>query len=267
MKIMRFLNEVITASCYRTHPINTFRLAYAKWLFSRRRISDPLEFFDLIGINKSGALEGFQKWRPKLQEVFSKVRQAQGHQGGVSFEDGMILYGLTRALKPEFIVETGVAAGVSTSFISAALLENKHGMLYSIELPPKESAARIHLDGATFDWPKDGVGWAIPQEIRKAIGSRHVLILQDVRVALPDLLNRLPYVDIFFHDDLHAPEHMLWEYELVWPRLRAEGVLISDDVNFGWIQFCRKHGMDAKSLCNIQRLSAVQKILRNQSKI
>jgi predicted O-methyltransferase YrrM len=204
-------------------------------------------------------MEGFQRWLPELREVVSKVWQHQGHQGGVSMEDGMVLYGLTRGVKPDYVIETGVAAGVSTSFICAALIENEHGMLYSIELPPAESASRVHPDGAFFDWPESGPGWGIPEEVKRAIGSRHTLILQDVREALPALLEQLPYIDLFFHDDLHTPDHMLWEFELVWPRLRPAGFIVADDVNFGWIRFSRKLDLGNSALNNIQRLAAIRK--------
>ena len=132
-------------------------------------------------------------------------------------------------------------------------------MLNSIELLPEESVSRVHLDGATLDSADSGVGWAIPEEIKLAIASRHVLLLQDVRVALPTLLKHLPCVDIFFHVDLHTPNHMLWEYELVWPHIRSGGILISDDANFGWVQFCRKHKVSKNAFLNIQRLTAVRK--------
>jgi cephalosporin hydroxylase len=259
MRIAKFLWETIGAPYYRRHPIAALRFAYAKWLFSRFRLHNPVEFLGMLAIDTSVALDGFQKWLPTLQEVVSSVRQHHGHQGGISVEDGTILYGLTRALQPETVIETGVAAGVSTSFIGAALIENGHGRLYSIELPPADSAAHVHLDGAVFDWPDSGVGWAIPEAIRRGMESRHTLVLQDVRRALPTLLEHLPHVDIFFHDDLHTPDHMLWEFELVWPHIRAGGALVSDDVNFGWIQFCRKQKFGEHALYNIQRLTATRK--------
>jgi hypothetical protein len=259
MRIAKFLREVIGAPYYRRHPFGALQFAYAKWLFSRFRLHDPVAFLGMLAIDTRVALDGFQKWLPTLQEVVSNLWQHQGHQGGISLEDGTILYGLTRALQPESVIETGVAAGVSTSFIGAALIENGHGRLYSVELPPADSSARVHPDGAAFDWPDSGVGWAIPEAIKHGMGSRHTLVLQDVRVALPALLEHLPSVDIFFHDDLHTPDHMLWEFELVWPHISQDGVLISDDVNFGWIQFCHKHRLGEHALFNIQRLTAIRK--------
>src|SRR5262249_14217838 len=248
---------------YRSAPREILRFAYAKWLFSKHRVTDPVEYLKTIGIDKNVGLDGFGKWHKRLERVVADVTNYSRNQGGVSLEDGVILYGITRALKPRYVIETGVAAGVSTSFISAALIENESGEFYSIELPPGSRANcahddavhddavhddavhddAVHDDGAVYDWGRRGVGCAIPDEVRRRMGSRHTLILQDVRTALPELLARLPWVDMFFHDDLHTPDHMLWEFELVWPRLRRTGALIADDVNYGWIQFCRNLGM------------------------
>jgi hypothetical protein len=171
----------------------------------------------------------------------------------------MILYGLARALKPEYIVETGIAAGVSTSFFGAALVENGRGWLHSIDLPLEETSGRALADGSSYAWQKHGVGWAIPGEIRSSLGGRHRVVLQDVRVALPQILRDLPYVDLFFHDDLHTPDHMLWEYEAVWAKLSARGVLVSDDANDGWIRFCAGQGFHGTALHNIDRLCALRK--------
>jgi hypothetical protein len=258
-KVFNHVREVLTSPFYRTRPLEAARYAYSKWIFSKHRISDPIRFLTSHGIDIDVALEGFSTWRPILENVINRVRDVQGQHGGVSFEDGQVLYGVTRALKPECIIETGVAAGVSASFIGAALIENGKGTLYSIELPPEKSAVRVHGDGSTFDWPALGVGWAMPEGILKALGPRRVLILQDVRSALPKLLRVLPSVDVFFHDDLHVPDQMQWEYELVWPRLRPGGIMLSDDANYGWIQFAGKHALGKLAMLNVQRLTAIQK--------
>jgi len=254
------LREVLFSPYYRVHPLEVLRLGYAKLVFSRHRLTDPRDFLaKSLGLDLTGALAGFERWKPKLEGVVSSVWKEAGCQGGVSLEDGIILYGITRALRPKRVIETGVAAGVSTSFIGAALVENQQGTLFSIELPPAESASSDHLDGAVFAWPKKGVGWAIPGEIRQGLGSRHVLILGDVRSELPRLVADLPSVEMFFHDDLHTPNHMLWEYELVWAHISPGGVLISDDANFGWLQFYRKHQVNPNAYLNVQRLTAIRK--------
>jgi predicted O-methyltransferase YrrM len=37
-------------------------------------------------------------------------------------------------------------------------------------------------------------------------------------------------VDLFLHDSLHTHRNMRREFEAVWPRLRAGGVILADDV-------------------------------------
>ncbi len=262
MGLTKFVREVVRAPHYRLRPAEALRYAYAKWVFHRFRQNDPRAFLENIGIDANLALDGFERWRPQLERVISVVQNAKGGQGGISLEDGKILYGMTRALQPEYVIETGVAAGVSTCFFAAALMENGRGTLFSIELPPAGNHLR-HNDGSVYSWQENGVGWAIPEEIRRSLGYRHRLILQDVRRALPEVLRALPYVDIFFHDDLHTPDHMLWEYEFVWPRLRPGGVLVSDDVNHGWIQFCANHRQNGTAFHNINRLCALRKPSRS----
>ncbi len=254
------LYRVVSSSYYRRRSDRIARLLQAKWTYARHRAATPAQWLEHSGIHCASALRDFERWRSVLQGVIAQVAAAPGQQGGCSLEDGIILYSLARAISPDHVIETGIAAGVSTSFLAAALIDNAHGELYSIELPPTQVENVPQTDGVCFDWPAKGVGWAVPESIREAISARHTMILQDVRTALPALLDRLPHVDLFFHDDLHTPEHMLWEYRLVWPKVRAGGVLVSDDVNEGWIQFCREAGQPETGLYNIQRLAALRKI-------
>jgi hypothetical protein len=262
MGLLSFMREVSVAPCYRGSLSATAKYGYAKWVLSRFREKDPEKFLQGLGLQTGRALMGFEQWRPKLERVLHDVQQASDGQGGVSSADGLVLYGLVRALEPDYVVETGVAAGVSTSYIGAGLIDNGHGHLFSIELPPKEGLALVCTDGSRYIWQDRGVGWAIPASIREGLGGRHRLILRDVRQALPDLLRKVPYVDIFFHDDLHAPEHMLWEYSLVWPRIRPGGVLVSDDSNYGWIRFCGELRQREEGFRNLDRLTALRKDLR-----
>jgi hypothetical protein len=259
MGLTKFAHEVSQASHYRRRPIAALRYAYAKWVFRRFRQPSPLKFLLGLGIDVDLAFLGFSKWSSRLESVVSSVQNGNNGQGGISFEDGKILYGLVRALKPDYVIETGVAAGVSTSFFGAALIENGRGKLFSVELPPEVAGHRALADGSAYAWHEYGVGWAIPDEIRHDLRDRHQLILQDVRTALPSLLNELPYVDIFFHDDLHTPDHMYWEYDAVWPTLSPRGVLISDDANHGWIKFCVERGLNETAFHNVDRLCALRK--------
>ena len=259
MNLRRLSCEIWNSSYYRFHVRRVARLLLARKCLARHRICSPEQWLDNLGIPSQIVLDGFARWRPLLEEVVTRVNTASGEHGGISLEDGMVIYALVRALNPEYVIETGIAAGVSTAFLGAALIDNAKGTLFSIELPPGDVRNIRQADGALFDWPRKTVGWAIPTSIYSKIASRHTVILEDVRTALPRLLGQLPFVDLFIHDDLHTPNHMLWEYELVWRKIRPGGILASDDVNEGWVDFCQREHCGETALHNIQRFAAVRK--------
>lgn len=129
----------------------------------------------------------------------------------------LVQYAAIRALAPDVVVETGVASGVSTSYLLFALQQNRRGALYSIE-----------LGDARYLPPGKSPGWIVPSWLT----SRWSLRLGDSRELLPELLGRLDKIDVFVHDSLHSHEHMLWEFRTAYPHLRPGGLLLSDDA--GW---------------------------------
>jgi predicted O-methyltransferase YrrM len=266
MAVPGFLKTIVTAPYYRRHRLDAIREFGAAFHFRRHRLYQPQAFLAHLGITEEEAFAGYEGWRPLLEAAVLAVDDAgNGRQGGCSMEDGMILYGLARALRPQVVIETGVAAGVSTSFLGAAMVENGTGRLYSLELPPVQTHNWAQDDGAVFDWPEKGVGWVIPDAIRRGLENRHILLLEDVRTALPRLLAECQSVDLYFHDDLHTPDHMRWQYELVWPHISPGGVLASDDANVGWIDFCSNLNLRSSRFTNVQRLTAVRRPLETRT--
>jgi|GEM_PF-778270 len=258
-RLRQIYEEVWLSPYYRFHPIRTGKLVVAKVVFAYNRIYDVTELLGSWGLDASGVGDGLHYWLPLLEDMLRRIDCRGGQQGSISLEDGVILYTLTRIVRPRRVVETGVAAGASTAFISAALIDNGMGQLHSIELPVDKVEGVRHTDGAKFDWPHYGVAWALPSIIRTQLGNRHTLILEDVRSALPSLLSRLGEVDLFFHDDLHEPAHMLQQYRLVWTYLSSGGFLVSDDINYSWLQFQREHNLSRSVVKNSQRLAAIRK--------
>jgi predicted O-methyltransferase YrrM len=259
--ITRLFRETVGAGYYRAHPTESMRYVWSKVQFAQRSTS-PDAMLSGLGFDVLSARAGLSKWAPDLNKMMDAVTAsgaADGQDpGNVSFDGALFLYGVIRSLRPQVVVETGVAAGVSTSFIGAALIENGHGRLISIDLPP----APVKLvDGASYDWSKRGVGWAIPDRLREALGDRHTLIREDVRTSLPRLLDDVSDIDCFIHDDLHSPDHMRWEFDLVWPCLRPGGVIVADDINHAWTAFASDVGLRDQALTNTRRLSCIRKPL------
>ncbi len=157
----------------------------------------------------------------------------------------LILYLLVRKFRPEIVVETGVARGLSTAYILCAMEENQSGHLYSIDLPCERTSARpITRCGKPAYQLEDGqvqghfeVGHLVPDCVK----DRWSLILGDSREELRPLLDRLGHIDVFLHDSLHTFEHMSWEYETAWPYLNRGGFLLSHDVlwNRAFLNKCR----------------------------
>jgi predicted O-methyltransferase YrrM len=147
---------------------------------------------------------------------------------------GAVLYAICRKQKPEVVVETGVASGVSSSFILCALEQNKHGQLYSIDLPW---------------WQDYESGWRIPNYLRH---RWHLIQGKSSKTLLP-LLEKVAEVDIFLHDSDHTYQNMLWEYRIVWKYLKPRGLLLSHniDTNDAFSDFCHSSGVRGYSLTNM----------------
>jgi predicted O-methyltransferase YrrM len=73
----------------------------------------------------------------------------------ISAEAGRLLYALTRAIRPQTVVEFGTSYGISTLYLAAAVTDNAAGHVFTTELSQKKAAAaRANLDQA-------GVGDAV----------------------------------------------------------------------------------------------------------
>ena len=145
-----------------------------------------------------------------------------------------VLYTLCRKLRPDSVVETGVASGVSSAHILCALEKNGHGALYSIDLP---------WGGTTQS------GWIIPNYLR----HRWQLILGRSSEKLSPLLAKLGTINIFLHDSEHSYQNMLWEFQTAWVYLKTGGILLSHnvDVNDAFSDFCEGVSVKALFLANM----------------
>lgn len=140
-------------------------------------------------------------------------------------------YALVRAARPDLIVETGVASGVSSAHFLLALEKNGAGRLVSIDLPQERFL------------PKgEDPGWMVPDGLRGGWDLR----LGDARQLLSEVLAEVDRVDLFVHDSLHTREHMLFELRTAHPKVRPGGHLICDDVdrNDAFETFCRETDLE-----------------------
>ena len=152
-----------------------------------------------------------------LRECEPHLRAAF-HPGNDPYAKKVLLqYAITRAVKPDLIVETGVASGVSSTYLLTACRLNGKGRVCSID-----------IDNGEYLPPGKSTGWMVPEYLR----ANWTLLLGDSKILLPRLLAQLAEVDIFIHDSSHTYEHMKFEFELSYPYIRSGGLLLSDDANF-----------------------------------
>jgi predicted O-methyltransferase YrrM len=167
----------------------------------------------------------FQKSIEEKRTVFNKSRQLSWGYG-IGATLGVVIYIICRRQKPDIVVETGVASGVSSSHILCALEQNKCGQLYSIDLP---------------GWQENQGGWLIPDYLR----HRWHLIVGKSSEKLAPLLKKVSRIDIFLHDSDHSYQNMLREFQIAWTRLKAGGLLLAHniDTNEAFHDFSRAQGV------------------------
>jgi Methyltransferase domain len=125
-----------------------------------------------------------------------------------------VCYALCRALRPTVVVETGVAYGVSSSFLTQALALNGEGHLHSVDRGPVRSSGDSYI------------GALVPEELR----SRWTLHRGTSRRLLPGLLSQLDGLALFIHDSQHTYRNMTWELQTVAPHLVRPAAIVVDDV-------------------------------------
>lgn len=148
-------------------------------------------------------------------ESFPSKRKPYPIEYSLNNFSGIFMYVLCRLLKPEKIVETGIAYGNSSLFILQALNENKKGQLYSIDYVFRPWETR------------EAIGSAIPSRLR----NRWHLVFGSTNKKLKKTLEELDEIDIFFHDSLHTYKNMMFEFNTTWQHIKKGGFLLSDDIN------------------------------------
>ncbi len=134
------------------------------------------------------------------------------HHGDLSL--ARLCFAVCRLLRPEVVVETGTAYGVTTAYILKALQMNGKGVLHSIDLPP------LGENTDAF------VGYLVPEELK----DRWILHRGTSKRILPYLLHTLEHMDVFVHDSLHTYWNIKRELNAITPYLTRPSVVIADDV-------------------------------------
>lgn len=217
-----------------------------------------LDLVERLSLPKSDCLYYAEIVRDVEAKISSLPRSESKVIGGAIGPEEAVVFALTRLLKPNLVMETGVAAGVSTYFILGALNLNQFGQLLSVDLPHRDPKGYKFDDGSfdgTYTPPRFDPGWLVPAGLR----SRWKLKVGKSMSILP-LLDVAP--DFFMHDSDHSYVCMTSEYEWAYAHLKQNGVLISDDTwcNDAWNDFSRRH-RDMKPACDRKKKSIAEFVL------
>jgi len=190
------------------------------------------------------AAEFWEFWPSLIREL-----EAKGIDPGPSsfqwWNDGdaglvRAIWCLIRHLKPQKVVETGVAHGVTSRCVLEALSRNGNGRLWSIDLPPIDKFWRKQVGAAVGD----------------GFGDQWTYIEGSSRRRLPELLAHLGRIDLFIHDSLHSERNVRFELDRACAAMGPHGAMVVDDVdaNWGFHTFTRAFPVSQSLVCEAETL-------------
>ncbi len=144
-----------------------------------------------------------------------QLRESTGLRigGGARIE---LLYFLVRCAQPEVIVETGVAAGFSSTVLLEALKRNGKGRLYSSDFPYFRAKN-----------PEEYVGILVPEELRE----NWTLLVKGDTVNLPEILSMVDKIDFYHYDSDKSYNGRTYGLDIVQSKLSDDAVVMVDDIS------------------------------------
>ncbi len=154
------------------------------------------------------------QFKPVAEKIVADAECEVGyHLGGGGYYP--FLYFVTRKLRPDTVVETGVATGYSSQAFLRAINLNGSGQLFSSDFP------MFRLTD-----PEKYIGIVVDDDLR----TRWNLMLDGDEVNLPKILELANEVDIFHYDSDKSYKGRAWALELVRPKLTGRSLIIMDDI-------------------------------------
>jgi hypothetical protein len=130
--------------------------------------------------------------------------------------------------RPQVVIETGVAHGVTSRIVLEALRQNDLGHLWSIDLP------------FPFDHRLHGETGIV---VTDACRPRWSYLEGSSKQRLPRLVAEVGHAEMFIHDSLHTAQNTLFEMERVTSAMPTGGVMLVDDIDshIGFTTFAKRH--------------------------
>jgi predicted O-methyltransferase YrrM len=178
----------------------------------------------LTKFNKISNYTSIEDLRNEFNTIFDRTIGANRESFFSSSYDlgeklAFLSYSLVRIVKPKLVIETGVAAGISSTLILSALARNNYGTLRSFDITNK-------------------VGELIPSELRK-LWTLKVLNGLSIKDKLRKEIAEVKDDFIFLHDSDHALKWQEFEITLCISTGECRFFLI-DDVSPELVKFLKK---------------------------
>ena len=211
-----------------------------------RRAGIQVDWIERLSGASAAAIDSVVLELEELLDVEEEIRRrhvAAGRAHYAQIRAPFELYALTRLLRPDHIVETGVSSGVSSTHFLLGLRKNGRGVLHSIDRPTFQRGPTFHSEESPVTLPPGASsGWAMPDALRPGWDLR----LGASEALLPRLADELPSVGVFLHDSLHTPGHLTFELETVRPKLVPGAVVMADNTSWtgsAFPRFARRLGV------------------------
>jgi predicted O-methyltransferase YrrM len=134
----------------------------------------------------------------------------------IDLEEGTLIQGIIRQVKPTAYLEVGLAYGISALYAEAALRSNGPDYRHYI------------IDPLQADW--DNVGLKVLE--KEGFANNIEFLGKQSELALPELLAKGIVLDVAFIDGWHTFDHALIDFFYINKMLRVGGVVIFDDANW-----------------------------------
>jgi hypothetical protein len=150
----------------------------------------------------------------------------------------LLSYALTRYLKPEFALETGVGYGITSALVLSAMELDYSGKLVSIDLPSLS----------------DPNGFYTGAVVSKQWKDRWTLHLGSSRRFLPKIVSNNTRIGLFISDSANVYTLQRYEFETVYPKLATGGAALFNNIGSKFQEFLRSvDGIEVDSIWQVDK--------------